>query len=78
MAVRRIIEAIVRNEKSILTVSSVLNGEYGLHDVALSIPTIIDNSGIVSTLCVNLDNEEQGKLTNSANTLKMALKDIDI
>ena len=77
LAVRRIIEAIVRNEKSILTVSSVLNGEYGLDDIALSLPTIVDNSGIVSTFCVPLDNEEQEKLKQSAETLRRAIESLN-
>jgi len=41
LAVRRIVEAIVRNENSILTVSSLLEGQYGLSDVCLSVPTIV-------------------------------------
>ena len=77
LAVRRIIEAIVRNEKSILTVSSVLNGEYGLDDIALSLPTIVDNSGIVSTFCVPLDNDEQEKLRQSAETLRRAIESLN-
>lgn len=40
MAVKRICEAIVRNEKSILPVSSLMTGEYGLNDVVLSIPAV--------------------------------------
>ena len=41
MAVKRICEAIVRNEKSILPVSSLMTGEYGLNDVVLSIPAVV-------------------------------------
>ena len=44
MAVKRICEAIVRNEKSILPVSSLMTGEYGLNDVVLSIPCLLYTS----------------------------------
>ena len=44
MAVKRICEAIVRNEKSILPVSSLMTGEYGLNDVVLSIPAVVDET----------------------------------
>ena len=46
MAVKRICEAIVRNEKSILPVSSLMTGEYGLNDVVLSIPAVVDETGV--------------------------------
>ena len=73
LAVKRIVEAIVRDEKSILTVSSILNGEYGISDVALSLPTIIDKNGIVTTFKMPLNESEQSKLQASANTLKNIL-----
>ena len=46
MAVKRICEAIVRNEKSILPVSSLMTGEYGLNDVVLSIPAVVGETGV--------------------------------
>ena len=41
MAVKRICEAIVRNERSILPISSIINGQYGIKNVSLSIPAIV-------------------------------------
>lgn len=78
LAVRRIVEAIVRDEKSILTVSSVLNGEYGISNVSLSLPTILDKNGLVSTFPVRLNDEETIKLLDSANTLKDVIKKIGL
>lgn len=46
LSVTRICEAILKNQKSILTVGSVINGPYGIHDVALSLPSVIDGEGI--------------------------------
>ena len=54
MAVKRICEAIVRNEKSILPVSSLMTGEYGLNDVVLSIPAVVDETGVQITLFMKI------------------------
>lgn len=73
LAVKRIVEAISRNENSILTVSSILDGQYGINDIALSLPTIIGKNGIVNTFKMPLNETEQSKLIHSANTLKEIL-----
>ena len=58
MAVKRICEAIVRNEKSILPVSSLMTGEYGLNDVVLSIPAVVDETGVQKVIPIELNDEE--------------------
>ena len=78
LAVKRIVEAIFRNENSILTISSILNGEYGIYDVALSLPTIIGKNGIINTFNTPLDESEQTKLVHSANTLKKIISSCNI
>lgn len=70
MAIKRIAEAILRNENSILTVSSMQNGAYGLKDVALSVPTIVNSSGIHRVVELKLDDNEKELLNKSADTLK--------
>ena len=67
MAVKRICEAIVRNEKSILPVSSLMTGEYGLNDVVLSIPAVVDETGVQKVIPIELNDEELTKLKDSAN-----------
>ena len=69
MAVKRICEAIVRNEKSILPVSSLMTGEYGLNDVVLSIPAVVDETGVQKVIPIELNDEELTKLKDSANIL---------
>jgi len=76
VAVKRIVECITRDEKSILTVSSVLNGEYGVKDVALSVPTIVGNKGIEKILELPLSSSEIEKFNESAKIMKNVLKDI--
>jgi len=78
LAVRRIVEAIVRNENSILTVSSLLEGQYGLSDVCLSVPTIVGVNGIEEILNVPFNDEEIQLLRKSGNTLKEIIKTLDI
>ena len=75
MAVKRTCEAIVRNEKSILPVSSLMTGEYGLNDVVLSIPAVVDETGVQKVIPIELNDEELTKLKDSANILKDIAKD---
>jgi L-lactate dehydrogenase len=75
MAVKRICEAIVRNEESILPVSSLMTGEYGLNDVVLSIPAVVDETGVQKVIPIELNDEELTKLKDSANILKDIAKD---
>ncbi len=70
LAITRIVEAILRDENSILTVSSLLEGQYGIDDIYLGTPSIIGASGIKKILEVPLNNEELQQLMSSANTLK--------
>lgn len=69
MAMVRIVNAIFQNENSILTVSSKMNGEYGLQNVFIGNPCIINNSGVRSILELSLEREEFKKLRDSAHIL---------
>lgn len=77
MSVRRICEAIVRDEKSILPVSGRMHGEYGIDDVVLSMPAIVGKEGIESKIPIDLDANEQRELRESADTLKQVLDEIE-
>ena len=70
MAVKRICEAIVRNEKSILPVSSLMTGEYGLNDVVLSIPSVVGEIGVEKVVPIGLNDDELSELRKSADILK--------
>lgn len=76
MSVRRICEAIVRDEKSILPISSRMHGEYGIDDVVLSMPAIVGKDGLESLVPIDLNEEEQRNLKESSDTLKEVLADI--
>ena len=70
MAVKRICEVIIRDEKSILPVSYMMHGEYGVDDVVLSMPAIIGKNGVETLVPIPLDDEEMQALQESAKTLK--------
>ena len=76
MSVKRICEAIIRDEKSILPVSSMLHGEYGIEGVTLSMPAVVGKNGIEKLVPIRLSEEEQGQLKASADTLKAVLKEV--
>ena len=76
MSVKRICEAIIRDEKSILPVSSMLHGEYGIEGVSLSMPAVVGKNGIEKLVPIRLSEEEQGQLKASADTLKAVLKEV--
>jgi len=78
VAVRRIVEAFLRDESSILTVSSALDGQYGLSDVSLSVPTLIGGHGVKQVLELPLSEEELTLLQKSGNSLKEVIKTLDL
>ncbi|SHI92638.1 L-lactate dehydrogenase [Clostridium cavendishii DSM 21758] len=78
LAVRRIVEAILGDEETILTVSSLFNGEYGIADTYLAIPTIVNRTGASKILEIPLSNEEQEKLKSSAEILKNVVENSNI
>lgn len=78
MAVKRICEVIVRDEKSILPVSTQMNGEHGVDGVVLSMPCIVGKDGIETKVPITLSQEEREKLQESAATLREILKDIEL
>ena len=75
MSVKRICEAIVRDEKSILPISSIQHDNYGISDVALSMPAIVGKDGVECTVPFELSDKEIAALQESAATLKKVLAD---
>ena len=70
MSVKRICEAIVKDEKSILPLSSMMHGEYGIDGIALSMPAIVGKDGIEKHVPISLNEKETKQLEESAKTLK--------
>ena len=69
MAVKRICECIIRNEQSILPVSSMMHGIYGMKDIVISMPAIVGKDGVENVIPISLDEEEKMQLKRSADIL---------
>lgn len=78
MSVKRICECIVRDEKSILPVSSMLHGLYGIDDIALSMPAVLGADGIETHVPISLDEKETTALLASAKTLKEVAQSLEL
>mgnify|MGYP005893896275 CR=1 FL=1 len=77
MAVRRIAEAIVRNEHSVLPVTSMIHGHYGVDGICLGVPTIVGRNGAEAVLDIPLSEEELAQLQRSANTMREMIDKLD-
>ncbi len=72
LALVRIIGAILRNQSSVLTVSVMLQGEYGQKDVCISVPCLVDGDGVKRIIKAELSEEEMASLSRSAEVLRKA------
>ena len=78
LAGARIVEAILRDERAILPVSTVHDGYHGLHGVALSMPSVVDASGVSAVLDLPLSPEEERQLHASAAALQRTQADLGL
>lgn len=69
MALVRITKAILGDERSVLTVSSYLNGEYGINGVCIGVPCVVGRNGVTERIILSLSDEELKKLRDSADFL---------
>ncbi|MDV4151072.1 L-lactate dehydrogenase [Clostridium sp. AL.422] len=66
----RIVEAFLKDEKTILSVSTLLNDYYGVSETYLSVPTIVGKNGVEKVLNIKFSEEEKEKFVSSANLMK--------
>ncbi|MFO7688276.1 MAG: L-lactate dehydrogenase [Desulfobacterales bacterium] len=78
LAVVRIVTSILRDENSVLTVSTLINNYYDISDVCLSIPTVLNMNGISKRIDIDLDEVEKHKLRASAEALKEIIGQLEI
>jgi L-lactate dehydrogenase len=76
LALVRIVGAILRNERSVLTVSVPLEGEYGLSDVSIGVPCIVSQNGVESVIEARLSPGEREALNASARVLQESIRDL--
>ena len=78
LSLLRISGAILRNEHSVLTVSTLLEGEYGLKDICLSVPCVVGEHGVERIVTARLAPDEQEGLERSAQALRSVLEQVSV
>ena len=71
-----IVEAVLRDQHTVMTVSSPLRGQYGVTDIAISVPTIVGRNGIEEVLNLPMSERELAAFQNSAQTLNDRLAEV--
>ena len=74
MATLRIVECIVRDEKSVIPVSTLVEGEYGINDVCMGLPSIVGKNGVERILEIPLNKNETENLLNSSREINEYIK----
>ncbi len=70
VGILRIVEAILRDQNTVLSVSSLIENYYDINDVFLSLPTVVDRGGVEQHLRLKLSDQEAAGLRRSAQVLK--------
>ena len=70
MALNRLVKAIIKDENSILTVSTYLENQYGQNDIYIGVPAIINRNGVRDLMELNLNEYEQEKLDTSCKLIR--------
>ncbi|MFZ7112910.1 MAG: L-lactate dehydrogenase [Desulfatiglandales bacterium] len=78
LALVRIVSAMLRDENSVLTISSLIDDYYDIKDVCLSIPVILNKNGVFKNIYINLDEIERHRLRVSAESLKGFIENLEI
>ena len=78
MAVRRIAEAIVRDEHTVLPVSSLISGHYGVDGLCLGLPSVVGRNGVETVLDIPLSDEELHRLQSSARKMKALIDELGL
>jgi len=76
-AAAQMVESIVRDQRRIFPVCTLLKGEYDLEDIYLGVPVVLGKNGIEKIIEITLNNKERDLLLNSANSVKSVMKTLD-
>jgi len=78
LTLTRIVESIVRDENSVLTVSCYLENYHGIGDVCLSVPAIVNRDGVKRIIDLPLSPKEEEALQKSADAVKEIIKSLGL
>lgn len=73
----RIVEAFLKDEKTVLSVSTLLDNYCGVNETYLSVPTIVGKNGVEKALSIEFSKEEEEKFVNSAKLMKQYIDRIN-
>lgn len=74
----RLIESILRDQKTVWTLSTLLEGQYGITDVCLSLPAVAGRGGVERVMAIPLSPEEESAFRRSADTLKAVIRKLNL
>lgn len=74
----RLVEAIIRDQSTVMSVSSLIKNYYGISDVCFSLPTVIDGGGVERVIQLELDQDEMSGLKKSAEVLKSTIHQLKL
>lgn len=77
-AVSTMVESIVKNKKTILPVSALLEGEYGYHDVCIGVPCVLGRDGAEKIIELNLNENEMKVFDLGVQSVKNAIKSFSL
>ena len=77
MAVKRICEGIQKDEHCILSVSSMLHGEYGMNNICIGVPCVLGKDGVEDIVILDLSREELDDLGESVSELQSVIEGLN-
>lgn len=78
LVVKKVCESIFSDAQTTLTISALIEGEYGISDVCLSIPQLVGVNGVIKSIAPRLTEDELSGLIKSANLLKEIISSLNI
>ena len=78
MALTKLVKAILNDEKSLLTVSTYLNGEYKQKDIYIGVPAVVTSKGVREILELQLNEQDQEKLSTSVKILRDTIDELKL
>lgn len=77
-AIARIVEVILQDERSLLTVCTPMKDVVGIKDVTVSLPNLVGGEGIIQTFFPNLNEAETAALRASAQIVRSVIEDLNM
>ena len=70
LGIRHVVEAMLRDQNTVLTVSTLMTGQFGVADICLSLPCVVDHGGVEGVLVPAMSDEERAAYLRSARVLQ--------